>query len=268
MTTEPVDPGEDAALLEKTATELRAFVRGVATGAYTTNPVAALAAAIDRLKMLEPLDDFVRLSNLADKAASPLGVKADELNAHWKLAFYRRPGDREGLLDHAGHVTLESVGEGAAAALAARKVVDDYRRKMDERGSRHQDYPHLAERHGLAAAEFQRLYQAFLGLVGVPDEPFDPDHRYVDEWKRFVRISEAKARVKHRGLDPNAKAAKAFRTKRGWTQAQLVAEVRDRTGIKLSIRTIRRVEAGKRVDFRTLEAIAKTLEQDLSALVL
>lgn len=268
MTTEAVDPGKDVALLEKTATELRAFVRGVATGAYTTNPVAALAAAIDRLKLLEPLDDFVRLSNLVEKAASPLGIKADELNAHWKLAFYRRPDDRERLLEHAAQITETPVEEGAAATLAARKVLVDCRRKMDKCGPRHEDYPHLAEQHRLAALEFQRLDQAFSHLVGAPDEPFNPEHRYLDEWKRFVRISEESEGVSHRGLDPNAKAVKAARSERGWTQAQLVAEVRERADVKLSIRTIRRVEAGKRVDIKTLKAIAKTLDRELSALVL
>ena len=120
----------------------------------------------------------------------------------------------------------------------------------------------------MAAAAFREVYLPFLRLISAPGQPFDPECYYFDHWRKFVSVSDARAGVSHRGLAPNAKAVKALRAERGWTQERLLAEVRERAEIDLSIRTIRRVEAGVRVDVRTLEAIAKTLDEDVTALVL
>jgi len=268
LTSEHVDPGDDVALFIKTAAELQAFARALEKGSHTTVPLPALSNVIQRLESLTALDDFRRLAKTVAKAASSHGVKADELYAHWKLAFFERQSERAELLAHAGKITIKSVQEHIAPVSEAQAVVQRHLRELAALSPDDDDYLQTAQRHQAAAKAFQMANERFARLVGAPDTPFDPKYRYVDDWKRIVRVSEAQSGVKRRGVDPDAEAAKTLRVQQGWTQTQLIEEVQERAGIKLSVRTIRRIEAGKRVDVRTLEAIAKTLGKSLPALVL
>ena len=263
-----VDPGKDVAFFEQVSKELRSFARAFERGTHSTSPVPDLSAVIERLELLKPLDEFRRVAQLSAKAAGPLGVKEDELYAQWRLAFFERQTEKEELLAHAAKITTASV------SALAKRVQDEQtlaRRSLQEMNATSELTPHyetLSGKHGAAAKAARRANEALMHLIGAPDTPFDPKHRYVEDWKKEVGVSEALAGVSRRGLDPDGETIKAMRAARGWTQADLVDGVRERTGIKLGVRTIRRVEAGRRVDVKTIRAIAEAFDEDPAALAL
>ncbi len=261
---------DDAALFVKEMTEavagLQAFVKGFVKGSQTTIPQEAIEAMANWCSHLNALNEFVRLANLIEEAAASLGVKASQLNAHWKLPFFQSPEKRKNLLTHTEKITKKSVQERAAKALDGSTKLDDLERNMEKHKKSSQIYLEMATKHGDFVKRFQDSRQEFIELISAPGKPFDPEHRYLDDWKRFMR--DRNARVKMRGVDPNGDLVKALRVKRGWTQHQLRVEVQKRTDDNLNIRTIRRVEASERVDTETIKAIAKTLDQYWRSLVL
>ena len=261
---------DDAALFVKEMTEavagLQAFVKGFVKGSQTTISQEAMEATGIWRSHLKAFNEFARLANLSDEAAASLGVKAYHLNAHWKLTFLEFPEKQKKLLTHIEEITEKSVQERAAEALDGSTKLDDFEREMGKHNKSSPKYLEMAGDHKEVVRHFQNSRQKFLKLISPPDEPFDPEHGYLDDWKKFMR--DGKAQVSMRGRDPNGDMVKALRDKRGWTQSQLRAEVRKRTGVTLNIRTIRRVEAGDRVDTNTIKKIAKTLDQDWESLVL
>lgn len=263
-----VDPGEDIAFFEQVSKELRSFARAFERGTHSSSPVPDLTAVIERLELLKPLDEFRRAAKVSAKVAGQLGVKEDELYAHWRLAFFQRQNEKERLLAHAAKITRRSVTDLVKRVQDERKRARQYRREMNATSELTSHYGTLSERHDASATAARQANATLMDLIGAPGTPFDTRHRYVEDWKRKVGISEALVGVSRRGLNPDGEAIKAMREARDWTQAELVNEVRERTGNNISIRTIRRVEAGKRVDVKTIRALAGTFDEDPADLAL
>ena len=268
MSPRRVDPGEDIAFFIQVSKELRNFARAFEKGTSSTNPVPILSEVIARLEFLKPLDEFLRASDVAAKAALAIGVKADDLYAHWRLAFLRRHTEVEELLAHASKITRESVAPCVKDVLKKEAAVRRYGREMNATSVRSPKHKNLRKKHDAACEVLERANDTLMDLIGAPGTPFNRGERYADDWKKTVSLSEELAGVSRRGLDPDGEAVKALRVTRGLTQAGLAQAVHDSGGAKLHVRTIRRIEAGKRVDVRTLKAVAETLDEDVSLLVL
>ena len=261
MSAGELDPRRNVAFFLDLSKELKGYARALERGGTPTNPLPTLDEALDKLQLLKHLEEFYRVSRASANAAS-LGIDPDQVYAQWRMAFVSQGIDISDLLEHAKDVSAEKVDAAVANVRSKQAEVDRAERALATVPKLDLDRQSQAlDAQGEAFENFRTAFRALQQLIGPPGEPFDPQHRYKDDWA-------ALAGAQLRGLDANGPAIMASRNARGWSRRQLAKAIGKRTGKPPSTRTIQRLEDGARVDVKTLEAVADALGEAVSAIAL
>ena len=262
------DLAKEVALLFNLSTELKAFARSLERGGtVSVNPVPALEAAAESLARLGPLAEFRRAAERCEDRAGSVGVNADEVFAHWLVLLHEGKVAAEGLREHVRAIEWEDVDDRASELAARRAAVCEVSRDLGNPTTFVDGGDELMKEAKKKRNSFLAARAELQTLIGPPHAPFEIEKSYRDEWKRKLGNSEELRKAgKRRGLDPDGAAVKARRNELGWSQRRLIEEVEAETGKELSLRTVRRIEAGRRVDVSTLEAVAKGLRVEADAL--
>ena len=276
------DPGEDAAYFIQKSKQFQGFARSIQKGDYSFDPLTAINEIRDRLEKFTPLLVVRQIADMcADLPAlevrvvkgkkTAVRVRKAELFAHWQLAHFQGTIDEDKLLEDAERISKAELDTLAKKFLRAQE-------KKTEAEARVQEFPdwtterQKAHRASIRALDaFQKARAELLDLIGAGGESFDPDPEvpYVTQWRNILLQHHASLGINYGrdGVKPNAEELKKRRLEKGWKQTDLVTAVLEATETDINIRTIRRMEAGNRVNAKTLLTIAKTFQVNVRTLI-
>ncbi len=273
-----LDPRVDAAFFWEWGKQFQQYSKDIQKGIYAFDPLQSLDILKQNLKRLEGISIVTRVAELCaklpplevDEKGKPVEkIREGEVIAHWQIAYFQGKIDTDQLEADAARVTEEKLRELFAAFQEAKNARD---KAQDEVAS----VPaKTAARQEALKVEiektdaFQAARTELLDLIGPKDETFKPQTgEYEQKWQDVLRKRyESLGIERGRGVAPDAARVKAERKKRNWKQADLVDHIKEISGVEFSIRTIRRLEAAKRVQPDTLRVVARAFGMELEDLI-
>lgn len=277
------DPGKDVAFFMQRAKQFEGFARSIQKGDYSFDALAALNEIRNRLEKFTPLLVIRRITDLCAACLPPLDVsvvkgkkvevkvRTDELFAHWQLAYFQGTIDEEALCVDAKRVSSEELVPLCESFLKAREKKEEAELHAAEFEDWNPERQKALKASIRTLDEFQEARGELLDLIGAKGQRFDPEPEvpYVRQWRNICREHFASLGINYgrEGLKPDAEEVRKRRRQLGWKQDDLVVAIRKASGILINVRTIRRLEAGNRVDAKTLLAVATALDVDIQSLI-
>ena len=287
-----LDPRVDATFFEQWSKRFQQYSKGIEKGVYDFDPKQLLGDIKNKLEELKPLALVDQVAELCaqlpplevDKKGKPVEqIQKSEVVAFWQLVHFQGIIDVEKLQKNVDEVTWEGLIQAFASYQAAKEALDNAQSKAASITAKDAERQNALEDEIRKTDEFQAARTELLNLVGGREELvrangereiFEPQSgKYEQEWQAALRSRYESLGGKHdkrgrgRGLAPDAKRVQAERSKRKWSQGDLVDRIKKVTGIQINVRTIRRLEAGQRVDPATLRVVAQAFGLELEDLI-
>ena len=192
---------------------------------------------------------------------------AKQIQAQWYLKYFCGEIDKDGIKAAAKDITESE----------ARRLTDKWRdawqeasrleKKLAETPKHDDDHADHIESFTAAADRYRDARTKLLKFIAPKGQAFEPGHSYANDWKlecaAYNAQQQKKSQSDGRGVLPNGPEVKRRRKAIKMNQTDFATEV------KLSNRTVRRVEAGGlRVDLKTIERIAKFFDVEPVRLIL
>ena len=249
-----------------------------ARGEYDVDPIERLesarqeawrrGAAMTRINLVasaagEHADVVGHRGDAPGKGANATTVA--QVRAHWQLVHMsgaiREATARKNLNDEVTKKAKAVLSRIKKAGQEWKEADELLRAAIDavsENGhleSVYQDYNAARNRHEKKKEELLKLISAG------ETERFNPERDYLREWENSLE------KDRRRGFEPAGEKIKALRDERDWSQRDLVTETEKHVRGGVALRTVGRAEKCKKVDKKTLQAIADAFGVELDDLL-
>ena len=259
--------------VEKLYKEFKVFIDGskdnAKIGKFDINPLLFVDTWREKLLQYEPLIIVGEITTLCGENAGVKKLIEEEstvrnvdvrmqLQSLWFSKHLRgeiNPESIKKLKNDAKKITEKELNSGV---VILSKCKDEYEAAREALvNTKVQFAKQIEPKFNEAADSYRRARKDLLRFISPEGKMFDPGTDYVSDWKKECKLYTDNCR----GVVPNGEFVREKRKERKLTQEQLAKE------LKLSIRTIGRMEQGDQMELDSIVRIAKFFKIDPKDLI-